>query len=268
MNDALLIGGDGSELRAGNVIGTMVHATTPEQALETVGRWAVSKESRAVFFCNVHSVTHGAMDKDFSRVLEAADLRLPDGAPVALLLRAIGLSGQTRVCGPDLMQAYYAHAERNREAIFLYGSTEPVLAKLRERLSSDYPGLVVHSLSPPFRQLTPEEDEEIIRRINDSGARTVWVALGCPKQEKWIADHKGRVHAVMLGVGAAFAFHAGTTKRAPELMRRMGLEWLHRLLVDPRRLWARYLTTNTIFLVFGAKQLGIRWFKGGLRRGG
>jgi len=130
------------------------------------------------------------------------------------------------------------------------------LELLQQRLKAAFPGLLIAgAYSPPFRLATAEEDEADVTRINSSGAGTIWVSLGCPKQEQWMAAHRGRVNAVMIGVGAAFDYHAGTIKRAPKWMQNAGLEWLHRLCSEPRRLWKRYLVTNTIFLAKAMRQL-------------
>jgi N-acetylglucosaminyldiphosphoundecaprenol N-acetyl-beta-D-mannosaminyltransferase len=185
-----------------------------------------------------------------------ADLAAPDGAPVAWMLRRLGAPGQPRVSGPELMLDYMAHAAASGERVFLLGSTPQTLALLQERLRARWPALhIAGAVSPPFRALTADEDSVLVEQIAASGAGTVWVSLGCPKQERWMAVHRGRVPAVMLGVGAAFDFHAGTLARAPLWMRRVGLEWLHRLASEPGRLWRRYLVTNTLFLWGAARQL-------------
>ncbi|HZV97349.1 MAG TPA: WecB/TagA/CpsF family glycosyltransferase, partial [Methylophilaceae bacterium] len=156
---------------------------------------------------------------------------------------------QERINGPDLMWKYCALAEQRRELIFFYGNTQETLDALVKKLKAAFPKLqIAGAYSPPFRTLTPQEDANIVTKINHSGARVVFVSLGCPKQELWMAEHRGRIHAVMIGVGAAFDYHAGTVKRAPLWMQRRGLEWLHRLCSEPRRLWKRYLVTNTLFM--------------------
>jgi N-acetylglucosaminyldiphosphoundecaprenol N-acetyl-beta-D-mannosaminyltransferase len=180
----------------------------------------------------------------------------PDGAPVAWMLRRQGALTQRRVSGPDLMLDYLALASTSGEAVFLFGSTPETLTALTQNLLARWPTLnIVGSMSPPFRALTKDEDDAIVSSINESGARTVWVSLGCPKQELWMASHRPRVKAVMIGVGAAFDFHAGTIRRAPAWMRESGLEWLHRLGSEPARLWRRYLVTNTRFILAAALQL-------------
>ncbi len=238
------------------VLGTHIDAISMEGAVARIAAWASACESRVVCVCNVHSVVTAAQDPDFMRAIECADLATPDGAPVAWMLRRQGMATQARVSGPDLMLDYCAHAAAQGEAIFLYGSTEATLKALQQRLQSRWPALrIAGSLSPPFRPPSAAEDEADVQAINASGARTVWVSLGCPKQELWMAAHRGRVQAVMVGVGAAFDFHAGTVARAPAWMRRHGLEWLHRLASEPRRLGRRYVVTNTAFIMRAALQL-------------
>jgi len=211
-----------------------------------------------VCICNVHSVVTASRDAAFGRVVNEADMSTPDGAPVAWVLRRLGHIGQQRINGPDLMWRYCEQAEARGEPVFFYGGTEETLAQLKLKLLTAFPALTVAgSISPPFRALTPDEDTAIVEQINASGAGVVFVSLGCPKQELWMAAHRGRIHAVMIGVGAAFDYHAGTIKRAPKWMQDCGLEWFHRLVSEPRRLWKRYLVTNTLF-VLGAARLLMR----------
>jgi N-acetylglucosaminyldiphosphoundecaprenol N-acetyl-beta-D-mannosaminyltransferase len=154
------------------------------------------------------------------------------------------------------MLKYCEQAAVHGEKIFLFGSTPGTLQKLQIKLTTRFPGLrIAGAISPPFRQLTPQENADIIDAMNISGAGTIWVSLGCPKQERWMAAHRHRVNAVMIGVGAAFDYHAGTLRRAPRWMRDNGLEWLHRMLSEPRRLSGRYLQTNLVFLVKALHQL-------------
>lgn len=245
------------EQRTGKrVLGSFIDALTWDQALARIDGWAARRESRVVCICNAHSVVTASGEPDFQRVLNTADMATPDGAPVAWMLQRLGFPGQTRISGPDLMWRYCEMAAQSGRGIYFYGSTPATLDLLAARLGQMFPGLVIAgSVSPPFRALSAEEDEAAVRAINDSGAGAVFVGLGCPKQELWMAAHRGRVHAVMIGVGAAFDFHAGTISRAPRWMRDNGLEWLHRLASEPRRLWRRYLVTNSLFILGGARQL-------------
>jgi len=241
------------------VIGVPIDPVSWTEVLERIGSWAKSRESRYVCICNAHSCVTANRDDAFGQTVRDADLATPDGAPVAWMLRRMGFRAQERINGPDLMVRYCEVAAQRGEGIYLYGSAPETLDKLRHAMTARFPGLVIAgAYSPPFRPLTSEEDEKIVREINASGAGTVWVSLGCPKQEKWMHEHRGRISAVMIGVGAAFDYHAGTIVRAPLWMQHAGLEWAHRLVSEPRRLWRRYLVTNTLFIVMAARQLVTR----------
>ncbi|WP_194721535.1 WecB/TagA/CpsF family glycosyltransferase [Noviherbaspirillum malthae] len=233
------------------VLEAFIDAVTWEEAVGQITRWGADHQSRYVCICNVHSVVTTTSDVEFKIAVNNADMATPDGAPIAWALRRLGHPMQERINGPDLMMKYLEEAERLDQVVFFYGSTESTLAKLRVTLARQFPRLRIGgTYSPPFRSLSLEEDEQIIEMINESGANVVFVGLGCPKQEKWMADHRGRVNAVMIGVGAAFDYHAGVIKRAPLWWQRNGLEWLYRLASEPRRLFKRYMVTNTLF-VFG-----------------
>ncbi|WP_428425515.1 WecB/TagA/CpsF family glycosyltransferase [Methylibium sp.] len=243
------------------VLGIPIDAVSWASANTTIARWAAQRESRYVCICNVHSVVTAARETAFGAVVEHSDLATPDGAPVAWMLRRLGCVGQARINGPDLMSTYCGQAAARGESLFLYGGTEATLARLTTVLRERYPGIrIAGTISPPFRPLSAAEDEDIVKRINESGAGVVWVGLGCPKQELWMAAHRGRVHAVMIGVGAAFDYLAGTVPRAPRWMQHAGLEWAHRLASEPRRLWRRYLVTNTLFLLGAVRQLTVHRF--------
>ncbi|MGB4766213.1 MAG: WecB/TagA/CpsF family glycosyltransferase [Rugosibacter sp.] len=238
------------------VLGVPIDVLGWDAALSRISTWAAARESRYVCICNSHSVVTAGQDAAFGRIIEAADMATPDGAPVARMLRILGSPAQQRINGPDLMWKYCEQAALRGESIYLYGGLPDTLALLQQRLKAAFPGLLIAGAhSPPFRLATAEEDEADVARINAAGAGTVWVSLGCPKQEQWMAAHRGRVNAVMIGVGAAFDYHAGTIKRAPKWMQNAGLEWLHRLCSEPRRLWKRYLVTNTLFIAGAASQL-------------
>lgn len=242
--------------KGGPVIGTFIDAVSWDQAIGRIQEWTRSSESRYVCICNAHSVVTASLEPKFHQILAEADMATPDGAPVAWLLRRTGFANQARVNGPDLMLRYCAVAEQVAEPIFLYGATQNTLDRLKAALMNEFPRLIIAGMvSPPFRELSIAEDEAIVAQINSSGAKTVWVSLGCPKQERWMHEHRGRVTAVMIGVGAAFDYHAGTIERAPLWFQRNGLEWLHRLCSEPRRLWKRYLVTNSLFVVKAARQL-------------
>jgi len=237
------------------VIGVPIDAVDWDGAVARLRQWSIERASRVVCICNVHSTVTARREAEFLRVVREADMATPDGAPVAWLMRRLGVRGQQRINGPDLMWRYLADAQAHGQSVFFFGGTPGTLEALDRAVRAAFPSLrIAGSLSPPFRPLTAEEDAEVVRTINTSGAGTVWVSLGCPKQERWMAEHRGRIQAAMVGVGAAFDYHAGTIRRAPRWMQRCGLEWLFRLAAEPRRLWRRYLTTNSLFVWYAACQ--------------
>lgn len=239
----------------GLVLGSYIDVLSGRTALQRLLQWARARESRYVTICNVHVVVSAFRDAKYQEVINASDMATPDGAPVAWMLRRLGFRNQQRISGPDLMWALCESCMQVGMPVFFYGSTDATLTLLKKNLNKAFPDLKIAMESPPFRALSAEEDAAAVDRINASGAGFVFVGLGCPKQERWMAEHRGKIHAVMIGVGAAFDFHAGTVKRAPQWMRDNGLEWLHRLGSEPRRLWRRYLVTNTLFVIGAARQL-------------
>ena len=244
------------QLPCAQVLGSRINALGWRDSVSVIGRWAARHESRYVCISNVHMVMTAQVDRELADAMRQADMATPDGAPIAWMLRRLGFAGQPRISGTELMHAYLAHASTKGESVFLFGSTQGTLAALMDKLKAAYPALMIAgAVSPPFRPATAEEDAAIVAQINASGAGTVWVSLGCPKQEKWMLSHRGRVNAVMLGVGAAFDFIAGVKPRAPVWMQRAGLEWLHRLASEPGRLWKRYLMTNSLFALGAVRQL-------------
>jgi N-acetylglucosaminyldiphosphoundecaprenol N-acetyl-beta-D-mannosaminyltransferase len=243
-------------LPGASVLGAHINALSWDEAFAVLQGWAQAAESRYVCISNVHMIVTARDDASLAKAMHEADMCTPDGAPVAWMLRRLGFEGQPRLSGTEVMLGYLKLAAARGESAFLLGGTDANLENLVRRLGEIVPGIkIAGAYSPPFRELTAEEDAEIVARINASGARTVWVGLGCPKQEKWMFSHRGRVHAVMLGVGAAFDFVSGAKPRAPVWMQRLGLEWLHRLASEPGRLWRRYLVTNTVFMFGAAWQL-------------
>jgi len=246
------------------VIAIRVDAATYESATEQVLQWAGGGESRSVIAANVH-VTMEAYDaEDYKRAVNNADLVVPDGVPLVWALRLQGVKA-SRVYGPDLTLHVCAAAAREGVAVGLYGSSPECLQSFREFLEDRFAGIdIVCAISPPFRQLTAEEDAEFTSRLTDSGARIVLVGLGCPKQEAWMEAHRSAIPAVMIGVGAAFDFHTGRVRQAPRWMMKMGLEWAFRFAMEPRRLWARYVVHNPRYVVLMAWQLA----RGSWRRDG
>jgi N-acetylglucosaminyldiphosphoundecaprenol N-acetyl-beta-D-mannosaminyltransferase len=238
------------------ILEAYIDALSWDDAIKRIMRWGAARESRYVCICNVHSVVTTTQDIEFKMAINNADMSTPDGAPIAWALRRFGFRTQERINGPDLMWKYLALAENAPQKVFFYGSTEETLRKLRIVLARQFPRLqIAGACSPPFRPLSLQEDEAIVEMINRSGANVVFVGLGCPKQEKWMADHRGRIHAVMIGVGAAFDYHSGMIRRAPPWWQRNGLEWLYRLASEPRRLFMRYAVTNTLFVIGFLRQV-------------
>lgn len=242
-------------MESARILGVRVDATRYAEATERILAWARAGESRYVCAANVHMVMEARDRPDFARVLERADLVTPDGMPLVWYLRAAGREG-TRVYGPDLMLAVCAAAAREGLPIALFGSTAATLDLLAARLPARFPGLrIAWREAPPFGPWGAEEDARVAREVEASGARILFVGLGCPKQERWMAAQRGRLRAVMLGVGAAFDFHAGRVRQAPALVQRAGLEWLFRLAMEPRRLARRYLKHNPRFALLAAREL-------------
>lgn len=238
------------------VLDSFIHALSWEETLARITVWARARESRYVCICNVHSVVTATRDKEFKQVLRHADMTTPDGMPIAWMLRKLGFAGQQRINGPDLMWKYCAQAARTGDSVYFYGGSYEALRQMSMKLRAAFPDLQIGGVyAPPFRAVGEVEDDKVIAAINESGAGVVFVGLGCPKQEIWMATHHNRIHAVMIGVGAAFDYHAGTVQRAPLWMQRNGLEWSYRLLSDPRRLWKRYFVTNTLFIIRASLQL-------------
>jgi len=247
------------------LLGMRVDATSYEDASRRVLRWA--REGRSAYVCvaTVHMIMETFDSAAFRRVVNGADLITPDGRPLVWALRSLGVRGASQVRGTDLTTHVAEWAARENVPIGLYGGTPELLEVFGRVLKTRYPKIrVVCRIAPPFRPLTPEEDEEVTREIVASGARVLLVGIGCPKQEEWMAAHKERISAVMLGVGAAFDFHTGRVRQAPRWMQAAGLEWVFRLLMDPRRLWKRYAKHNPRFVgLLLIQLLGLRRFDKG-----
>jgi N-acetylglucosaminyldiphosphoundecaprenol N-acetyl-beta-D-mannosaminyltransferase len=244
-----------------NVLGVGVSAVNMATALEVIEGWVARREPHYVCVTGVHGVMECQRDGELRRIHNSAGLVTPDGMPLVWLSRARGFRTVGRVYGPDLMLEVCERSAARAWRHFFYGGPEGVAQRLADRLRERFAGLEVAGVyAPPFRPLTAEEDDGIVQRINDAHADIVWVGLSTPKQEVWMAAHVGRVAApVLIGVGAAFDFNAGLKRQAPAWMQRSGLEWLFRLMTEPRRLWRRYLINNPSFVALVALQsLGLR----------
>lgn len=245
------------------ILGIRIDATSYRDACDRIQAWAIARRSCYIVAANVHVLMTGYWDASYQAVLRDAALVTPDGVPLVWTMRLLGQRSQTRVYGPDLMLAWCQRAAQENLPIYLYGGTEPMLERLSTHLQNRFPGLpIAGSYAPPFRPLTPAEEAADIERIHQSGARVVFVALGCPKQECWMARQKGQLQAVMIGVGAAFSFFSGEVSQAPRWMMRLSLEWLYRFSQEPRRLWRRYLINNPLFLLLVGLQIGRHWLSG------
>ena len=243
-------------IRRVDVLGVGISAINMDMALEAVAEWVNAGERQYVCVTGVHGVMESQRDPDLLAIHNRSGMTTPDGMPMVWAGKASGADWMSRVYGPDLMLGVLAEGEKQGWSSFFYGGAADVPAELVSRLRERFPDMqVAGTYSPPFRPLTDEEVDEVAALINDSGADLVWVGLSTPKQERWMAEFRPRLDApVLFGVGAAFDFHAGRVSQAPSWMQNAGLEWLYRLIKEPRRLWKRYLSNNPRFLMAVARR--------------
>jgi N-acetylglucosaminyldiphosphoundecaprenol N-acetyl-beta-D-mannosaminyltransferase len=242
-------------LESKKIIGISVNSLRFEDQISIIIRWSQSNLSKVVCIANVHMLVEGCQNPQFGEILHNADLVTPDGMPLVWMLRFLGAARQDRVAGVDVLSSLCKHASEKGVSIFFLGSQDTILVKMKERLIREFPNLNIAGMqSLPFRPLTLEEDRVLISSLNRSGAGLLLLSLGCPKQEIWMSYHKEKIAAVMIGLGGAFPVYAGIQKRAPKLFREAGLEWLFRLIQEPRRLWKRYASTIPIFIWLVIKQ--------------
>jgi N-acetylglucosaminyldiphosphoundecaprenol N-acetyl-beta-D-mannosaminyltransferase len=247
------------------VLGVPLALTDYEHTLEWIDAAVAARAEAYICVAAVHTVMACADDPALRAAVLGADFTVPDGQPLVWALAALGHRLPDRVYGPELMDRACAGAARSGQRIYLYGGRNAgALAQLTRSLRLRHRGLkIVGGYAPPFRELTDAEEESIAAEINRSGADVVWVGIGVPKQEKWMARMRPRLTApVLVGVGAAFDFHAGIVPQAPQRMQRFGLEWLFRLVQEPGRLWRRYLRYNPRFIVGIARQLFVQRLRG------
>ncbi len=238
------------------VLGMAVNPTSYDTACSEILDWQSNHQSKMVCVANVHLTMTAYDDPGYRAIINNADMVTPDGMPLVWTLRLKGYKDQERVYGPTLTQKLLPFLEEAGVPIGFYGSSPEVLEKLQQNIHQKHPNLkIVYAYSPPFHELTAEEDAAIVADINRSGARVLFVGLGCPKQEIWMYAHKNQVRAVMLGVGAAFDFIAGVKPQAPLWIQRIGMEWFYRLLSEPKRLWKRYLYYNPRFVIAIIREL-------------
>jgi N-acetylglucosaminyldiphosphoundecaprenol N-acetyl-beta-D-mannosaminyltransferase len=240
-----------------DVLGMRVDAPEGyDDAVDTIIAWTPEGSARTVGVATVNNVMESVDDDAFRRVMNGCDLVTPDGMPLVWALSLLGVEGATRVCGPQLTPLLLTRAEERGIAVGFYGGDEETLDALRRVAAQRWPSLrVAYAFSPPYRSLTAAEDAEIVGAILDAGVQLLFVGLGCPKQERWMAEHVDRLPIVTIGVGAAFDFLAGTKRQAPRILQRIGLEWAFRLVSEPRRLWRRYLRQNPRFLALFLRQV-------------
>lgn len=239
-----------------SVIGSPITALSFDAQIELMLDWASDRLSKVVCVANVHMLMEAKAHSEFASVLSNADLVTPDGMPLVWIMNLTSARCQDRVAGMDILMALCQQASTKEVSVFFLGSEPAILDRIRSRLQQEFPDLQIAGMEPlPFRPLTPEEDEIMIQKINQSGAGIVLVSLGCPKQEFWMNQHKGKVQAVMIGLGGVFPVYAGIHKWAPLWIRRLGLEWLYRLIQEPRRLWRRYFATIPPFIYLATKQI-------------
>jgi N-acetylglucosaminyldiphosphoundecaprenol N-acetyl-beta-D-mannosaminyltransferase len=238
------------------ILGVHVSVTNYVSVIQQILCWILPKESRYICVANVHMVMETHESIEFKHIVNHADMVVPDGMPLVWMMRLKGHRNQGRVYGPTLMLHLLEFAAQANMPVGFYGGMPDVSKMLVEKMQARFKGLkVAYAYSPPFRELSPAEDDVIVRQINESGARILFLGLGCPKQELWMAAHRGRIHAVMIGVGAAFDFHAGAKPQASAWIQWLGLEWMFRLATEPRRLWKRYLYYNPRFVVLAIADL-------------
>ncbi len=242
-----------------NIVGTRVSKTSYREVVQLCLEWARTKDtqrSRYVCVTSVHGIIASRDDAELARALKDADIVTPDGMPVVWAMRSFGVARQERVYGPTLMLHLCEEAARSGLRIYLYGALGKTLEDLSRRLRARYAGLkIAGCYSPPFRPLTDEEENEVRGSIMASGADILFVGLSTPKQEKWMRAHCDSIPGLtMIGVGAAFDIHAGRVRQAPGWMQQRGLEWLFRLLIEPARLWRRYVLITPRFLPLWLKQ--------------
>ena len=232
------------------ILGMNVNPLTYERATDIIDGWMDAGETRFVSVSAVNNIVCALKDSQLMEIENSADMVTTDGMPLVFILKSRGYKDCSRVYGPTLMLHLLKRCEEKHTGIYLFGCTDDILDILVDNLKARYPDLVIAGRhAPPFRPLTDEENQAVIDDIHASGAKLVFVGLSTPKQEEWMYRNRNLLQgAVMIGVGAAFLFHAGKVKQAPPVLQKVGLEWLFRLLMEPRRLWRRYVFGNSFFI--------------------
>jgi N-acetylglucosaminyldiphosphoundecaprenol N-acetyl-beta-D-mannosaminyltransferase len=233
-----------------------------ENALTEIETLVIKKAGSYVCVSNVHMCMEVFDSLEFASIVNNADLIIPDGKPLSWAQKLLGHPQAEQVRGQDIMNALCAvSGEKSLNIGFYGGSSEQLLDTVKAKLVASYPDIrITYAFSPPFRSLTETEDADLVSAINTAKVNVLFVGIGCPKQERWMAEHKPKVNCVMLGVGAAYDFIAGEKKHAPRWVQKIGMEWFFRLLSEPKRLWRRYFSTNPRFIYYFGKQLVKLWF--------
>ena len=237
------------EIPVCNILGVEIAAINMDWLLEFTCRNIKALSGDYMCVSNVHTTVTAYEDRAYREIQNGGIMAIPDGGPLSSVGRKRGFSQMQRTTGPSYLEEILKLSEQYGWRHYFYGATEETLSKLAEELAKKYPGVTVAGMySPPFRPLTEEEDAQVIARIAEAAPDFIWVGLGAPKQERWMAEHQGKVCGFMVGVGAAFDYLAGNIERAPQWMQRCNMEWFYRLIQDPKRLFKRYLVTNTKFI--------------------
>lgn len=233
------------------ILDTDINVISMQETIDYITSNIDILRGRYICVSNVHTTVMSYENKAYNIVQNSAAMALPDGKPLSVVSRKRGHDKASRVTGPDLMGELFKRAGEYPLRHYFYGGTEETIEILRSRLEDKYPGLQIAGMySPPFRNLNEEELAEVYEKINRTNPDIVWIGLGAPKQENFMYDNQGKLSAVMIGVGAGFDYHAGTIKRAPQWMQKCSLEWLYRLMQDPKRLFKRYFVTNIKFIYY------------------
>ncbi|MDK0933366.1 WecB/TagA/CpsF family glycosyltransferase [Clostridium perfringens] len=243
-----------NQLQTCDILGVNINVTNMKETVSYIEKNIENLKGNYICVSNVHTTVMAYEDVNYRNIQNSGAMALPDGSPLSILSRLRGFKSAERVTGPDLMEEIFKISEEKGYTHYFYGSTEETLEQLKIKLNQKYPKLkIVGIYSPPFRNLKKEEDEYIVKKINESKTNFLWVGLGAPKQEIWMYAHKNKIRTLMIGVGAGFDYHAEKIQRAPKWMQKCSLEWLYRLIQEPRRLFLRYTTTNFKFLYLNIK---------------
>ena len=236
------------------VLESLVSISTFKNFVEEIFLLSIRKQSSYVCVCNVHMLLEAKWDQNFNKILNKSDLTLPDGMPVAKVLSWKYNFKQERVSGMDILPILIEECSKRQKSIFFYGSSQNILDKIKQKIDKEYIDLRTNFFSPPFRDLNKKEKINVIHSINDFDPDFVFVCLGCPKQERWMSEHKNLINSCMIGLGGAFNVYAGVQRRAPKWMSNNSLEWLFRLILEPKRLFRRYFITNSLFIWYICKE--------------